>query len=84
MANTVSTATQDINIFCKNAVFNIGYLKRFHIYKKTNKIFFKFHHSLLRMSKLIKSLKLFLLKSAKQKHNQHAYKQVRVTIKTPS
>ena len=42
-----------IFIFRKNDVSNIcRYLKRFYTYKKTNKIFLKFHYYLLRMQKI--------------------------------
>ena len=43
-----------IYIFRKNAVLNIcRYLKGFYINKKKNDIFFKFHHYLLGMPKII-------------------------------
>ena len=43
-----------IFIFRKNEVLNIcRYLKRFYTYKKTNDIFLKFRHYLLRMEKIV-------------------------------
>ena len=64
-----------IFIFRKNEVLNIcRYLKRFYTYKKTNDIFLKFRHYLLRMQKIVEIGWIFILKNANQKHNQHAYK----------
>ena len=43
-----------IFIFRKNEVLNIcRYLKSFYTYEKTNTIFLKFHHYLLRMQKIV-------------------------------
>ena len=41
----------------------------------------KFDHTLLRMLKIMKSVKSFLPKNAIEKHNQHPYKYVRATLK---
>ena len=52
LEKNLSWGFEIIDIFRKNAVLNIcRYLKRFYTYKKINRIFLKFDHSLLRMQK---------------------------------
>ena len=54
LEKNLSEGFKIIDIFCKNAVLNIcRYLTGFYTCKKTNSVFLKFDHSLLRMRKIM-------------------------------